>query len=423
MKIKPHGAKRVIRVGVFGARRGVTFAKNAGIAGMKLTAICDCNNARISAFKKQMPGVKVYRDFDKMLGSGIDAVVLANYFNEHVPFALKALKAGVHVMSETSACRTLSEGVQLARAVEESGKIYLFAENYCYFNYIQEMRNLYQQGEIGTALFSQCEYVHPVSLDQRLSLSPGHNHWRNWIPSTYYCTHSLGPIIYITGERPISVNARSVPYSKDISDSGGVKRGDCVALMTCTMSNQSVCVATGWAGISGHGNWYRVHGSRGLMENLRDSGRGGYLRIVHEPWEIKDNNQHETIYDPKFPIADKRIALSGHGGGDFFTSYHFAEAIRKGKQPFLDVYRGIDMTITGIQAWKSCLDEGNNYEVPDFRKESVRKKYEDDHFSPYPEDRDKAPNQPPPSINGYNEPSAKMKKMAEKSWRSAPAGK
>lgn len=150
----------------------MTFAKNAPFAGMKLTAICDNNPKRLNDNKNSLSGIKFYKDFDKFLKSGIDAVVLSNFFHEHVPFALKALKAGIHVMSETSACRTMAEGVELARAVEESGKIYMFAENYCYFNYIQEMRKLYKQGEIGEALFSQCEYIHPVSTEEILSLSP-----------------------------------------------------------------------------------------------------------------------------------------------------------------------------------------------------------------------------------------------------------
>ena len=51
-----------------------------------------------------------------------------------------ALTAGKHVMSETAACHTLGEGVALARAVEKSGKIYMFAENYPYMVYNQEMR-------------------------------------------------------------------------------------------------------------------------------------------------------------------------------------------------------------------------------------------------------------------------------------------
>jgi predicted dehydrogenase len=76
----------------------------------------------------------------------MDAVVLANYFHEHAPFAIKALAAGKHVMSETSCNATLAEGVALCRAVEKSGKIYMLAENYPYTQFHMEMRRLYQHG-------------------------------------------------------------------------------------------------------------------------------------------------------------------------------------------------------------------------------------------------------------------------------------
>ena len=33
------------------------------------------------------------------------------------------------------------------------------------------------------------------------------------------------------------------------------------------------------------------------------------------------------------PIT-KEAEKAGHGGGDFFTDYHFAQAIRKNKQPY-----------------------------------------------------------------------------------------
>ena len=84
--------------------------------------------------------------------------------------------------------------------------------------------------------------------------------------------------------------------------------------------------------------------------------------------------------------------------GDFFTSYLFAEAIRKGEQPYLDVYRGVAMSAVGIQAWRSCLDNGCPYEIPDFRDEEARSKYENDRWSPFPEDA--GPGQPFPSIRG-----------------------
>ncbi len=39
-------------------------------------------------------------------------------------------------------------------------------------------------------------------------------------------------------------------------------------------------------------------------------------------------------------------------------------------------------------------------EVPDFRKEEIRKKYENDNWSPDPKDRNLQENQPYPSILG-----------------------
>ena len=124
----------------------------------------------------------------------------------------------------------------------------------------------------------------------------------------------------------------------------------------------------------GHGVWYRIHGARGLMENLR-TGAPGSLRVMHEPWDLREGDEPEKIYVPDFPHR-RRGGTTGRTwrlGGDFFTNYHFAEAIRKDETPYFDVYRGLEMAMVGIQAWRSCLENGTPYEVPDFRKESVRK--------------------------------------------------
>ena len=125
----------------------------------------------------------------------MDAVILANSFHQHAPFAIEALAAGKLVMSETSACHTLGEGVALAHAVEKSGLTYMFAENYPYMAYNQEMRRLYQKGSLGKFKYGEGEYVHPDPPEARVGRSVGKNHWRNWIPATYYCTHSIDTVI------------------------------------------------------------------------------------------------------------------------------------------------------------------------------------------------------------------------------------
>jgi predicted dehydrogenase len=141
--------KRKIRVGVVGVGRGQSFARGAGeVVGMELVALCDIWEDRLKEVGQRF-GVETYTDYDRFLEHDMDAVMLANYFHQHAPFAIKALRAGKHVMSETAANTTLAEGVALCRAVEKTGQTYMLAENYPFTAFNQEMRRLYRTGEIG----------------------------------------------------------------------------------------------------------------------------------------------------------------------------------------------------------------------------------------------------------------------------------
>ena len=400
-------------MGVVGVGRGRSFAAQAPHVGMKLVALCDVWENGLKAAVEQYPKVAAYTDYDRFLEHDMDAVVLANYFHEHAPFAVKAMDAGMHVMSETTACKTLAEGVALARAVERTGRMYMLAENYCYIAYNQEMRRLYKAGEVGEVRFAECEYNHPCDARALNALGPGLNHWRNWIPSTYYCTHALGPVMFITDTRPTMVNALGVAGSPLDKENMHVRRNDPGSMILCRMNNGAVVHVFGlW--LRGHSVWYRVHGSRGLMESLRH-GNTGMLRVKHESWDMAKGDVAEKIYAPQFPVHADLARRAGHGGGDFFTCHYFAEAIRTGRQPWLNVYRGLDMSMVGIVAWKSVLQDGAPVELPDFRKESVRKKYETDNWSPFAEDV--GPGQPPPSITGMNPPNARQIKAARKVWK------
>jgi len=405
------GRQRTIRVGVVGVARGMSFARGAEYAGMKLVALCDTWAERLQRVTQELH-VAGYTDYDRFLAHDMDAVILANYFHQHAPFAVRALEAGFHVMSETSACKTPAEGVALARAVERSGKIYLFAENYAYFASVQEMRRLYQAGEIGELQYAEGEYLHPSHWRDVFARSVGVNHWRHWTPGIYYCTHALSPIVHVTGTRPVSVNAQAIPFAPADAQRLTLKRSDPGFVAMLRLDNGAMARLAGLQ-LRGHGNWYRFHGTRGLMENLR-TGNQGMLRIVHEAWDRRKGDVAEKIYAPDFPEHADLARQAGHGGGDFFTNYHFARAIRSGAQPFLDVYRALEMTLVGIQGYRSCLNNGAPFEIPDFRREEVRARYAHDDWSPYPEDR--RPGQPWPSITGEVIPSDAAFAEARKVW-------
>ena len=108
-------------------------------------------------------------------------------------------------------------------------------------------------------------------------------------------------------------------------------------------------------------------------------------------------------------------AKSGHGGGDFWTTFHFAEAIRTGKPPFLDVYRGVAMSSVGILAWKSALPDGPPLTCP-ISKRDPTEAFRERQLVALAGAR--GPGQPPASILGRLKPSKKDLAFARKVWRS-----
>ena len=406
-----------IRVGVVGVRRGESFIKGASEAvGMRLAAICDVWEERLEAAGRTY-GVATFTDYDAFLGCGLDAVILANYFHEHAPFAVRALEAGKHVLSETAANGTLADGVALCRAVERSGRIYMLAENYCYTLFSQEMRRLYRTGEIGRVTYAEGEYNHPMAPEARLRLAPGENHWRNWIPSTYYCTHALAPLVYITGSMPRMVNGLSIA-APEIED-GSVRRGDAGSVILCRTDDGAVFRIFGLT-LPGHSNWYRVHGTGGAMEIARGAGYfgPGQVRVWHEDWDQWPGQPLERSYRPEWPEHADLAERAGHGGGDFWTNFHFSRAIRSGEPPFLDVYRAVGMSSVGILAWRSALQEGHPLEVPDFSDEAQRVRYQDDTWSPWPGGDPQAP----PSILATREPTPEAMARARRIWEEMGGG-
>ena len=358
-------------------------------------------------------GVAGYTTFDAFLEHDLDAVVLANYYHQHAPFAVRALEAGKHVMSECSACGTLAEGIALVRAVERTGLIYMFAENYPYMVYNQEMRRLFRDGVVGKFLYGEGEYVHPDSAETKLNRSVGWNHWRNWIPATYYCTHSIAPVMFITDTRPVRVSGFVVPHDfEDPSISLACKRSDTAAMLVLQMDNGAIVKSLHGA-LRGHQNYTRIHGNLGLMENCR-TGDKSMLRVRREPFEKREGVPTDTVYLPDFPEHHEQAVRTGHGGGDFFTNYHFAEAIFTNQRPYLDIYRGIDMSICGILAWRSALAGGVPIDVPDFRDEAVRIQYENDNWTADPEIE--CEDKPASSVLGEIEPNDEAKSLARQVW-------
>jgi predicted dehydrogenase len=364
-----------VRIGVVGTRaRGAELARLAGAVGLEVVGVCGLVPAEVARLSAEL-GARGYLDYDALLDSGLDAVVLANDFDAHAPLAIAALDRGVHVLSETAACATLAEGVALVEAVERSGAIYMLAENYAYTPFAQELRRSYQEGELGPLVYAESESVEAVDLraakDERA-------HWRNRIKGPQYCTHALAPLVYATGLLPERLSATVLPYGASEEELARARetaagRGAVIVLELPGGARARVLTAL----MPGEQrSWVRLHGERGLIESLR-GGDPDAVRLRRE-----GDEPVEKVYTADWPWRADGVFRAGPVGSDVFMLADFARAVRTGAQPFLDVYRGVAMSVVGLVAVRSALEDSRMVAVPDFRAAAARAAHAADDWNP-----------------------------------------
>lgn len=369
-----------VRIGVMGGYRGssmINYCKQASNA--EVVAICDKRQDVLDAQRENAEGLNItfYDNFDEFIQHDMDAVVLANYANEHAPFAIRALKRGLHVFSEVLPCQTMKEAVELIETVEETGKIYAYGENYCYMAAPYEMKKLYRENKIGEFEYGEGEYIHNCQSIWHSITYGEKDHWRNNMYSTFYCTHSLGPIIHITGLKPVKVTGfEGTKNERNLS--GGAKSG-AFAVMMVTLENGGI-VKSIHGGLYKDSIWYTVYGSKGRMECAREDAKAGhvgrlYVNYDNTPGDYK-NPQFED-YEPK--PDDAAAATFGHGGSDYFSMYNFVEKIKGNPDAdTIDVYEAMDMFLPGIFAYRSILAGGAAMDIPDLRDPAVRDQWRND---------------------------------------------
>lgn len=376
-----------MKVGILGAGRGAYLGQILDrYPGVQVVALCDHDPVRLEQGRQRLPNLEaVYLGVDAWFNHDFELAVIANDATAHVAYAIRALGQGRHVLSEVVACNTPAEAVALVRAVEQAAQSlsparYAFAENCCTMRPALEIKRLYRAGELGEYQYGECEYVHDcTSIWPRLTYG-NPDHWRNWLPATGYCTHALGPILDITGTRPVRCVGLTTPNR--LGRLMG-RQGDDMGLFVCQMDNGAVtkCL-TGLAMRREPAlHWYSVYGTRGTAENQRGLGEENlYVYLEQDRGAL-----YGRTYLPAFPRPlDWARQASGHGGADEYMIDALMPALLQGGPLPIDVYMALDMTLPGIIAHRSALHGGAPLEVPDMRDEAVRSRYENDHESPDP---------------------------------------
>ena len=370
-----------VRIGVLGAYRGtsmINYCKRADHA--EVVAICDKSPEALDAQRAAAEGLDIafYERFDDFIQHDMDAVVLANSANEHAPFAIRCLKKGLHVFSEVLPVQNMKEAVELVEAVEESGLVYAYGENYCYMPAPYEMKKLYRQGVIGEFEYGEGEYIHNCESIWHSITYGEEDHWRNNMYATFYCTHSLGPIIHMTGLRPVSV----VGFEGGMNQRNlraGCKGGQ-FGIEMVTLENGGI-VKSIHGGLYKNSIWYSVYGSKGRLECGREDAMDGHIGKLYINKDEYDGGYETGSLNAVFPqhAPEGEVEGFGHGGSDFFSMYYFIKKILGDEDAdTIDVYEALDMFLPGLFAYRSVMAGGIPMELPNLRDQAERDKWRHD---------------------------------------------
>ncbi len=376
---KVFDTNRRIKLGIWGLGRGMSFYRTCSLLNIDVVAGCDFNEHMRRAFSQHNPKAFVTANADEFLAQDFDAVLLATFCPAHAADAIKCLRAGKHVLSEVTAFHTMAEGVQLVEEVEKSGRIYNLAENYPFTPVNMYLARKWKEGLFGELMYAEYEYAHECrslcyTYIDGVPIQPGNrvHSWRSWLNYHYYCTHSLGPVMVITGTRPVRVVA--LPSGQKLAGylmGKGEGMGG-IAPSLINMSNGGI-VRNLMGATTNDSHVQRLWGTLGSAE----------LNVGHQ-LQLRLGASGDS---PKFPVAPKLDSLgelaakTGHGGGDFWVLYYFARQIFTGEQAPFDIYSACDVTIPGILAARSSMEGGRPYDVPDFRKKEQREPWRNDNWA------------------------------------------
>ncbi len=360
----PLPSDRKIRIGVVGGGFGASFQWHED-PNCIVHAVSDLRPDRRRRLMKTYQCDKSYESLEKLiLDKDIEAVAIFTGAPDHARHVLMTMDAGKHCISAVPACLTLEDAHKMKEKKEQTGLTYMMAETSYYRQHCIAARKLYRDGAFGHLFYSEVEYYHPGIGAEKDGLSwwNGKKTWRHGLPPMWYPTHSTGLLVGVTGEHFTEVSCLGWtnpddPAWKDNAYDNPISSA--MALMKTDRGNMCRC-GVFWDGTA-HGERAQWFGTK-MTYYMPGSGQPFAMRGPGAPkWGGRLPNFYHML-----PKAMRHS--SGHGGSHTFLTHEFIAALVEEREPSVNLYEALAMTVPGIVAHQSALKGGEQLEVPDFGK-------------------------------------------------------
>ena len=348
-----------VRIGVVGGGFGAHFHWHEHPACI-VEAVSDLRPDRRRRLQQVYKCKKAYPSLEELIKDPkVQAVAVVTEAPNHVRHCTAVMQAGKHALSAVPAGLTLEECAQLLEVKKRTGMKYMMAETSVWRWPTITARRFYEEGQFGELVYSEVEYYHPMSERARRSLwyYAGKRTWRYGYPPMLYPTHCLGFVVGVTGERMVSVSClgwgrRGDPALKD--NAYGNPFTDQVALFRTDKGHIVRCNIF-WD-VAAHGERAQWFGTD--MSFYMPSSGGQPYMVYHK------SKGRITVQPNYWHLVPPRMRYdSGHGGSHPFITHEFISAILEDREPAVNIYEALAMTVPGIVAYKSSFKGGEAMKI------------------------------------------------------------
>ncbi|MCC6697099.1 MAG: Gfo/Idh/MocA family oxidoreductase [Candidatus Hydrogenedentes bacterium] len=343
---------RKVRVGIIGygvCRYGAEF-QFQDHPNVEIVAVSDLFPDRRDALAQACRCAKTYDSLEELIEDDtIEAVFVATDAPQHAKHAIDALNHGKHVaMSTPAVWGSLEEADALFDAVKRTGLKYMLFETSAYQEDLTAMRHIYNAGGFGKVVYCEGEYYHymPTPIDS-------YNGWRIGNPPQWYPSHATAYYVCVTGGSFTEVTCEGMPSAIDyMKPENNVYKNP--------FGTEIALLRTSEGGIARMALSWDTPGPDGItvgrLRGQEGSFFGKYEGLM-KPEELPDLNRG-PLPAPVVPGADEGT----HG----YLMNEFVMSILEDRTPLVNVAVALNMTVAGVVAHQSALNDGETMKIPQY---------------------------------------------------------
>ncbi len=191
-----------MKIGVIGCGYwGPKLARNFNeIPTASLEWVSDLNPERLAHMKELYPHVRATQDYDELLRSDVEAIVIATPVSTHSAIAMACLQAGKHVLIEKPLAASVADAELIARMGDEKKLIVMVGHTFQYNPAVCAIRTVIASGELG-----EIYYINSTRVNLGL-FQPDINVVWDLAP------HDISILLDILDQEPATVSARGGAY-------------------------------------------------------------------------------------------------------------------------------------------------------------------------------------------------------------------